>query len=211
MGQIVQILSEKELEIDRINRHLPWDITLWACAEAPYDFRPRFDVLMRHYRYYFESPFSHLDLSSMRRALQLLIGSHDFSLLSKPDGNRPTVATILNGCLTEHKGTLTIDLFGTNFLWKLVRKTVSLLLQIGTGASKLDIITDIISGRDTIPGGIRPAPPECLVLIETVVPIRMKSTKHAKKRIQKHVSSHLRSLERSKTTIAAVNEDYFSS
>ncbi len=211
VGQIVQILSEKELEIDRINRHLPWDITLWACAEAPYDFRPRFDVLMRHYRYYFESPFSHLDLSSMRRALQLLIGSHDFSLLSKPDGNRPTITTILNGCLTEHKGTLTIDLFGTNFLWKLVRKTVSLLLQIGTGASKLDIITDIISGRDTIPGGIRPAPPECLVLIETVVPIRMKSTKHAKKRIQKHVSSHLRSLERSKTTIAAVNEDYFSS
>ncbi|MFX1265775.1 MAG: tRNA pseudouridine(38-40) synthase TruA [Promethearchaeota archaeon] len=211
IGQIVQIVTEKSLDIDRINRHLPWDITLWAYAPAPINFRPRFDALMRHYRYYFDTALSTLDIPPMRRSLQLILGSHNFHQLAKPDGNRPTTATILNACLIEHNGTLVLDLFGTNFLWKLVRKTVSLLQEIGEGKSSPSLTADILSGQSAIPSGIRPAPPENLVLVETVISLRMKPSEFAIKRIHKHIGDHLRFLDRFKLTLAAVNNDYLSS
>lgn len=211
LGQIVQIVTEKELDIDRINRHLPWDITLWAYAPAPSNFNPRFDALMRHYRYYFGSPSVSFDLSSMRHSLQLMLGTHDFHQLAKPDGNRPTTATILNACLTEHNGTIVLELFGTNFLWKLVRKTVSLLQEIGEGNSSPSLITDILSGRSVIPSGIRPAPPENLVLVETAVSTRLKPSEFAIRRIQKHMGDHLKFLDRLRLTLAAVTDDYLSS
>lgn len=211
IGQIVQIITERSLDIDRINRHLPWDITLWAFAPAPRDFRPRFDALMRHYRYYFDTPLSTLDLESMRHSLQLMLGSHNFHQLAKPDRNRPATATILNACLIEHNGTLVLDLFGTNFLWKLVRKTASLLQEIGEGESSPSLMTEILSGQSVIPSGIRPAPPENLVLVETVVSLRMKPSEFAIKRIHKHLSNHLKSLDRYKLTLAAVTNDYLSS
>jgi tRNA pseudouridine38-40 synthase len=211
IGQIVQIITEKSLDIDRINRHLPWDITLWACAPAPRGFQPRFDALMRHYRYYFDSSPSSLDLPAMHRALQLMLGSHDFRVLSKPDGDRPTITTILNACLMERNGVLVLDLFGTNFLWKLIRKTVFLLKEIGTRKSSPSVIPDILSGRNVIPSGIRPAPPESLVLVETVVSIRMKSSEFAVRRIQKHIGGHMNFLDRFRLTLAAVTEDYLSS
>lgn len=211
IGQIVQIVTEKHLDIDRINRHLPWDITLWAYAPAPSNFRPRFDSLMRHYRYYFDTPSSRFDLPPMRHSLQLMLGSHNFHQLAKPDGNRPTTATILNACLIEHNGTLTLDLFGTNFLWKLVRKTASLLQEIGEGGSSPSLIADILSGQSVIPSGIRPAPPENLVLVETVVSLRMKPSEFAIRRIHKHIGEHLRFLDRFKLTLAAVNNHYLSS
>jgi tRNA pseudouridine38-40 synthase len=211
IGQIVQIVSEKRLDIDRINRHLPWDITLWAYAPAPRDFQPRFDALMRHYRYYFDTPPSTFDLLPMQHSLQLMLGTHNFHQLAKPDGDRPTTATILNACLIEHNGTLVLDMFGTNFLWKLVRKTVSLLQEIGRGHSKSSLIADILSGQSVIPSGIRPAPPENLVLVETVVSTRMKPSEYAIKRIQKHMGDHLKSLERFKMTLEAVADDYLSS
>ncbi|MHA2600609.1 MAG: tRNA pseudouridine(38-40) synthase TruA [Candidatus Thorarchaeota archaeon SMTZ1-83] len=210
IGQIVQIVTERPLDIDRINRHLPWDITLWAYAPAPRDFRPRFDALMRHYRYYFDVPSSSFNLSPMRYSLQLMEGSHNFHQLAKPDGNRPTTSTILNACLIEHNGALVLDLFGTNFLWKFVRKTVSLLQEIGEGKSSPSLITDILSGQSVIPSGIRPAPSENLVLVETVVSLRMKPSRFAIKRIHKHIGDHLKFLDRFKLTLTAVANDYLS-
>ena len=103
-----------------------------------------------------------------------------------------------------------LDLFGTNFLWKFVRKTVSLLQEIGEGKSSPSLITDILSGQSVIPSGIRPAPSENLVLVETVVSLRMKPSRFAIKRIHKHIGDHLKFLDRSKLTLTAVANDYLS-
>ncbi|MHA2020516.1 MAG: tRNA pseudouridine(38-40) synthase TruA [Candidatus Thorarchaeota archaeon] len=210
IGQIVLIQTEKKLDIDRVNRHLPSDIALWASTLAPSNFNPRYDVLMRHYRYYFDVDSSDMDLQSMRTAAQLLSGTRDFFLLSKPDGDRPTTTTILNASLLESDDGLTMDIFGTNFLWKLIRKTVSLLLQIGTGVMNIQTFSNHLNGHDIIPGGIEPAPPECLVLVETAIPIRMNTSRYALSRIQKQLSAHLNYLKRSRRTLSAISDDYFS-
>ncbi|MHA1925686.1 MAG: hypothetical protein ACW974_07200, partial [Candidatus Thorarchaeota archaeon] len=209
-GQIVMIKTEKKLDIDRVNRYLPSDIALWASTIAPFNFNPRYNVLMRHYRYFFDIASSDVDLQSMRAAAQLLSGTRDFSLLSKPDGDRPTTTTILNASLLESDDGLTMDIFGTNFLWKLIRKTVSLLVQIGTGIMGMQTLSNHLNGHDIIPGGIEPAPAECLVLVETAIPIRMNTSKYALSRIKKQLSSHLSYLRRSRRTLSAISDDYFS-
>ena len=209
IGQIVMISGEKRLEIDRVNRYLPTDIALWAYAIAPPNFNPRYDVLMRHYRYYFDTALSDVSLQKMRTAIQLLSGTRDFSYLSKPDGDRPTTTTIINASLLKSDDGIILDIFGTNFLWKLIRKTVSLLEQIGTGAMDIQTFSDHLNGHSTIPGGIEPAPPECLVLMETAVPIRMTTSKYAISRVQKQLRVHLNYLKRSRRTLSALSDDFF--
>ncbi|MFW9886724.1 MAG: tRNA pseudouridine(38-40) synthase TruA [Candidatus Thorarchaeota archaeon] len=209
IGQIVMISGEKKLEIDRVNKYLPPDIALWAYAIIPPNFNPRYDVLMRHYRYYSNTTPSDVGLQKMRTALQLLSGTHDFSHISKPDRDRPTTTTIINASLLKSGDGITLDIFGTNFVWKLIRKTVSLLEQIGAGTMNIQTFSDHLNGYSIIPGGIEPAPPECLVLVETAIPIRMTISKYAISRVRKQLRVYMNYLKRSRRTLTAISNDFF--
>ena len=210
IGQIGLITSKTELNLDRINTHLPDDIILWAFTPVPEGFSPRHDILMRHYRYYLDKSNLQLDLSSIRKAVQILIGSQDFLLLSKPELNRDTNTTILNIYVKEKNAYLVIDFFGTRFLWKLVRKIITLLKMIGSRVYSPSVINDLLKKQDVIQGGIEPAPPECLFLIESVVPFKMRKNKYAISKIRKHLRNQIELLDRHIKTFSAVNEDFFS-
>ena len=101
IGQLVMITTERNFSIDKINRYLPDDIIMWASIEAPLNFTPRYDVLMRHYRYYLDKDWTGFDLSAVKKAASLLAGSYDFNQLAKPDGDRSTITTILNISIHE--------------------------------------------------------------------------------------------------------------
>ncbi|MFX0106703.1 MAG: tRNA pseudouridine(38-40) synthase TruA [Candidatus Hodarchaeota archaeon] len=208
-GQVVQIHMNRTIRIDEINDYLPDDIILWAHAPIRNDFRPRFDALMRHYRYFFYDIQENPDIRSMRLALQDIIGSHDFSSLAKPDGDRPTTTTIINASLSKIDNTLHMDMFGTNFLWKLVRKTATLLIKIGQGELNHKIIKHILETKEVLPSGVMPAAPEALVLMETVVPIQFNTSKHALRRIQNHLNNRIKYLGRFHHTLSSFS-DYFS-
>ena len=209
IGQLVMITTEKQFNIDKINRHLPDDIILWASTKAPPNFVPRYDVLMRHYRYYLDKSWANLNLEVVKKTAALLIGSNDFSQLAKPDAGRNTITTILNISIHDYNGTYFLDIFGTRFLWKLVRKIVTLLTEIGNEGIKPGVINDILSGQKAIPSGIQPAPPENLVLVETIVPFKMKTSKYAIRMIRKQLSEQLEQFRRSIRTVDNVI-DYFS-
>ncbi|MHA2396020.1 MAG: tRNA pseudouridine(38-40) synthase TruA [Candidatus Thorarchaeota archaeon] len=209
IGQLVMITTDQQFSIDKINRHLPDDIILWASTEAPPKFVPRYDVLMRHYRYYLDTSWTTLNLEVVKKAITLLIGSNDFSQLAKPDAGRNTITTILNISIHDYNGTYYLDIFGTRFLWKLVRKMVTLLTEIGTGRINIEVIDDILSGQKVLPSGIQPAPPENLVLVETVVPFEMKTSKYAIRIIRKQLNDQLEQYRRSIRTVNSVI-DYFS-
>jgi tRNA pseudouridine38-40 synthase len=209
IGQLVMIATEKQFNIDKINRHLPDDIILWASAEAPSNFVPRYDVLMRHYRYYLDESWNNYNLEVIKKAAVLLIGSNDFSQLAKPDAGRNTITTILNISIHEYNSTYFLDIIGTRFLWKLVRKIVALLAEIGTERINIEDIDDILAGQKTIASGIQPAPPENLVLMETIVPIKMEISKYAIRMIRKQLSDQLEQYRRSIRTVRNVI-DYFS-
>ena len=208
IGQIVLIKTDKRFNVDGVNKHLPDDIRLWAHARAPENFKPRYSILMRHYRYYLDTTELNLDLSLMKQATQLLTGSHNFSLLSKPDGNRGTSATILNMSLRAANGVLLIDVFGISFLWKLVRKIVSLLIRIGNGELQLNVVRKLLEQTNVLPGGINPSPPESLVLLDVIMPIRMNVSKHGRRRMQKELARRLGYLHRSTMILSALTERF---
>jgi tRNA pseudouridine38-40 synthase len=211
IGQLVMITTEKPFNIDKINRHLPDDIILWAFAEAPPTFVPRYSALMRHYRYYLDKTWNKMDLTAVKETISVLIGSNDFRQISKPDAGRntTTTTTLLNVSIQSHNDILFLDIFGTRFLWKLVRKMVTLLSEVGLGRIKPEEINHILLGQKVLPSGLQPAPPENLVLLETVIPIRMKTSKYAIRIIKNQLNDQLELYRRSIRTVNSVI-DYFS-
>ncbi|KXH76715.1 MAG: hypothetical protein AM326_02165 [Candidatus Thorarchaeota archaeon SMTZ-45] len=209
IGQLAMIITENQFNIDKINRYLPDDIILWASTKAPPNFSPRHSVLMRHYRYYLDKSWTDLNLEISKKAAALLIGSNDFFELAKPDGGRNTTTTILNISISFHNNGYFLDIFGTRFLWKLVRKIVTLLTEIGAERIKLESIENILSGHQVFKSGIQPAPPENLVLMETIVPVQMKPSKYAIRLIQKQLYNQLEQYRRSIRTVSNVI-DHFS-
>lgn len=209
IGQLVMIITEKQFNIDKINRYLPDDIILWASTEAPPNFTPRYDVLMRHYRYYLDKSWDNLNLEAVKEAASLLIGSNDFRQLAKPDAGRNTSTTILNIAIHNHNETHFLDIFGTRFLWKLIRKMVTLLAEIGAERIKLDAVKKILSGKKVLASGIQPAPPENLVLVETIVSCRMKTSKNGIRIIRTQLREQLEQYKRSTRTIDNII-DHFS-
>lgn len=188
LGQLIYLACEKPLNLDKINSYLPDDIILWAYAETSPRFNPRYDILSRHYRYYLSTIGTNLHLERIRKAASYLIGTHDYRFLSKPDNGRNTIATLLGLSVIPQESKLVIDVYGISFLWKLVRKIVTLLVLIGAGHHPPEIVHKLLEGGEVVPGGIEPAPSEGLVLIEAIVPYRFKSSKNAIARIRKKIA-----------------------
>lgn len=209
LGQLVLIETDMPIDLNRINEFLPEDIVLWATANVADGFKPRYDVLMRHYRYYMPLNETDIDLISMRKAVEFLIGSHDFSNFSKPDGDRETTTTILNVHFQIHQNICVFDIFGTNFLWKLVRKMITLLLEIGAKKYDYTIAKDLIENKRGIKGGITPAPPEGLILIEAAVPFRFEPCKYAIRRIRKEISERSDFMSRMSASLTSLTNDFF--
>jgi tRNA pseudouridine38-40 synthase len=166
---------------------------------------------MRHYRYYLDATDLELDTISMAIAAQCLVGTHDFKLLSKRDGNRSSKATLLNASISESGGIIALDIYGTSFLWKLVRKIVSLLLHVGRNELSPELVREVLQKHDAIRGGIRPAAAECLVLMEAVVPLRMNLSKLALRRVRKSIDTRLSFFVRSARVMSALSDDFPSS
>jgi tRNA pseudouridine38-40 synthase len=211
LGQIVMITTDKRLSVDGINKHLPDDIVLWARIHAPDGFRPRSGALMRHYRYFLDETWNEINRNRIKEAISLVEGSNDFNFLSKPDERRNTITTVLNVSIGEVSNFKFLDVYGTSFLWKFVRKVVTLLTAIGKEQVKPETVLEILTGsKKTIRGGIEPAPPENLVLMETIVPFRFIISKYAIRRIQTYLSNRREFLQRSTLSLIGIT-DYFSS
>ena len=82
--------------------------------------------------------------------------------------------------------------------------------MIGTGGYSPDVIKDLLDKHDVIQGGIEPAPPECLFLVESAVSFKMRTSKYALSKIRKHLRNQMEILDRHFKTFSAVTEDFFS-
>ncbi len=202
IGQIALIDTTESIDIEGINRHLPPDMCIWAVSRAPDEFDPRRDVLMRHYRYVLDA--HQIDVRLVQEAAQVLTGYHNYRYLSKPDGDRPTTTTLLSVGVTQTDGLIVIDVFGTSFLWKLVRKAVTLLSRTANREFTMAEVKEIVDGRFHPQGGIAPAPPEALFLVESIVPIRLRPSKRAVKRVIKTMASRVSFLRRSSQALSVI-------
>jgi tRNA pseudouridine38-40 synthase len=142
------------------NGELPAAVRAWASADVADDFHATHDAAERTYRHHLYAP--ELDRERAAAVLARLCGRHDFHNLT-PD-ERGTVRT-LDGSVVREGPFLVVTLRSGGFARELVRRVVSLVRDVASGASDPDRV-DRVLAADPLDGprGVAPAPPTPLVL-----------------------------------------------
>ncbi|XP_053687885.1 tRNA pseudouridine(38/39) synthase [Sabethes cyaneus] len=155
---------EKQLEPESItaelnycqllNRVLPQDIRCiaWMPMVNPV-YSARFDCNSRTYRYFF--PRGELDVPAMQQASHFLVGLHDFRNLCKMDVGNGVVtymrkvydASIKESRRDGEQGNydmLFFELRGKAFLWHQVRCIMAILILVGQGKEKPNVVKELL-------------------------------------------------------------------
>ena len=160
LAQTVAFRAPEWLVPRAFNAELPESIRAWAWTDVPADFHATHDAEWREYRYFLFAP--DLDDDRARAALDGLRGEHDFWNLT-PDDER-TVRR-LRGDLSRDGPYLVLTLRSAGFARELVRRIVSLIRAVGSGAAQPSKVERVLGpNRIEGPEGVPPAPPHPLFL-----------------------------------------------
>jgi tRNA pseudouridine38-40 synthase len=150
-AQVAHLRSHKahdpQLLARKLNDLLPHDISVLDAVRARDNFHARHDAKSRVYLYQiatrrtaFAKPFvwwikDRLDFEAMQRAATALAGRHDFSAFSdkrlKEDESR--IVVVERAELVRNGDLILFRIAASHFLWKMVRKVTSFLVEVGRG------------------------------------------------------------------------------
>jgi tRNA pseudouridine38-40 synthase len=129
-----------------INDRLPADINIREVLEVPARFHARHSAEERFYLYQiaarrtaFGKPFvwwvkDRLDVAAMHDAADFLFGRHDFSAFcEKREKPSSTIVDVTHCDLCSQGDLILLRLGASHFLWKMVRRIVGILVEIGRG------------------------------------------------------------------------------
>jgi tRNA pseudouridine38-40 synthase len=130
----------------RINDALPADINILDVMTAPRRFHARHDAVARSYLYQvtrrrsaFAKPYlwwvkDPLALDDMRAAAAFFSGLQDFrSFTDDEPGEKSTRVLVERLEIAEWGMLILIRIVGSHFLWKMVRRLVGVLVEVGRG------------------------------------------------------------------------------
>lgn len=183
--QVANFSTESRLDINNIQRGLnsmlPPDIAVKEISEAEQDFHARYSAKSKIYRYVilnqrFPSPLYHnfswfipfkLDIKEMKKAVQCLIGKHDFSSFkaSRCNSNNPIREVYSISLDRDSKGFIIFEIEATAFLKQMVRNIVGTLADVGKGKIGVSEFEEILKAKDRKKAGIT-APPQGLFLVK---------------------------------------------
>jgi tRNA pseudouridine38-40 synthase len=162
-----------------INDRLPADVHLLALDLAPPNFHARHDARLRTYRYRisrrrtaFGKPYvfwvkDRLDAGAMREAAALLPGRHDFgSFADNPEGHDSTLVHVDRAEVetpVELPDLILFRIAASHYLWRMVRRLVGTLIEVGTGRLAPARVADLLKTRSADPAKWT-APPSGLFL-----------------------------------------------
>ena len=131
----------------RINDALPSDINILRIDRVRHRFHARHDAVARRYVYQiarrrtaFAKPLvwwvkDDLDDGAMRRTALAFVGMHDFRAFSDDDPEEKSTRVLLEAFDLHEDGDLILmHIEGSHFLWKMVRRLVGVLVEVGRGA-----------------------------------------------------------------------------
>ena len=129
-----------------INGLLPHDINLLSLRGAPPAFHARHDATSRFYLYQistrrtaFGKPYvwwvrDQLDARRMAAACAMTVGRHDFrSFCESPETQASTIVHVEEARLFERGELILFRIGASHFLWKMVRRVVGALVEVGRG------------------------------------------------------------------------------
>ncbi len=149
-NQVAHLECQTELSADemkfKLNDILPFGINILEIEKADDRFHARHTAKSRQYIYKIskrKNPFERkhswyikekLDIEKMVTASKELIGLHDFiSFSDKPKEEKSTKVEIENIKIFETEDFIIIKIKATHFLWKMVRRMVGVLAEVGKG------------------------------------------------------------------------------
>jgi tRNA pseudouridine38-40 synthase len=157
-GQVAHLRMKKPADplglTRKMNDLLPHDINILDAARASDRFHARHDAVSRVYLYQistrrtaFAKPFvwwikDRLDFEAMRAAAQAITGRHDFSAFSdrrlKEEDSR---IVVVDSCeVGRAEDLILIRIAASHFLWKMVRKLVAFIVEVGRGEMPADAL-----------------------------------------------------------------------
>lgn len=145
-----------------LNAVLSTDVAILEMGLAPEGFHPRFSALSRTYRYTvlnqpWRSPLARratwhvaqkLELDRMIQASRHLVGCHDFSAFGSPPQGENAVRTVHRAEWRRRGILLTFDIEANAFLYRMVRKIVGALVQVGWGQVSANGFKVILQSQD---------------------------------------------------------------
>ena len=191
---------------DAVNELLPHDIHVLAVTPAPERFHARHAAVSRSYVYQVatrRTAFAKryvwwvkrpLDAGRMARAAAHLPGRHDFALFcERPAEQTSTLVVVERAEIARAEGLILVRLAASHFLWRMVRRIVGTLVEIGTGRLEPEDLDALLRGEPVRGNAGTPAewtaPPSGLFLervlypgdaplsaLEPLVPVRLEPT-----------------------------------
>jgi tRNA pseudouridine38-40 synthase len=180
LGQVAHLDLETRLApvplIQSLNDQLPADIHILLAEKVPRAFHARHDARSRSYLYQisrrrtaFAKPFvwwikDPLDVARMRQAAPYFEGMNDFRAFTDTDPEEGSTRVLLDGIEIAEEGALIlIRIRGSHFLWKMVRRIVGVLAEVGRGAIVPRDVTRLLAEDSGVPARLT-APPSGLFL-----------------------------------------------
>ena len=166
----------------RLNDELPSDINIFSVEPAARRFHARHDAVARRYIYqvarrrtafaksyvwWVKDP---LDVARMRAAAGAFVGMRDFQSFAERDDShdadapeKSTLVLVDRLEILEDGDLVVFGVEGSHFLWKMVRRMVGVLVEIGRGALDVDAAARFLTDKSSAPARLT-APPSGLFL-----------------------------------------------
>jgi tRNA pseudouridine38-40 synthase len=180
LHQVAHLETEARLEPETLrqalNDELPADINVLAVSRAPHRFHARHAAVARAYLYQISrrrtalaKPFvwwvrDGLSVQRMREAAVLLQGFHDFRSFTDADPEDASTKVHLEAVeVAEAEELLLVRVLGSHFLWKMARRMVGVLAEVGRGAMAPHEVARLLREPSEAPAALT-APPSGLFL-----------------------------------------------
>jgi tRNA pseudouridine38-40 synthase len=164
----------------RVNDELPADINVLSAIVVPHRFHARHHAVSRRYLYQISrrrTAFAKayvwwvkepLDVQRMRLGAQAFVGMRDFRAFTPgvPDDEdlAPSTLVLVEQLeIVEDGDLILIGIEGSHFLWKMVRRVVGVLVEIGRGGLEANAAVRLMTGDSQTPARLT-APPSGLFL-----------------------------------------------
>lgn len=170
-----------------LHAYLPDDIRVQSASSCAVGYNPRFDSAGKIYRYLVQTGEAKNpllrnrawqlgsrmlpDVTRMRAAAQLLVGTHDYRAFRQSDDARENSARtiwrldVLEGSAAD-PSLITIEVYGTAFMKNMVRILAGTLIDVGVGRIPLERVPQMLGPNAVRERAGQTAPAQGLTLVE---------------------------------------------
>jgi len=176
------VLQDFQGLVEKLNRVLPSDISVYKIVPVRADAHSRFDALSRTYRYYLvdrKDPFfgmyawryhGNLDFEKMNEAASCLFRYTDFTSFSKLHTDVKTNnCRIMKACWKKENDLWVFEIKADRFLRNMVRAIVGTLYDVGRGRLSVGDFCRVIEDKNRCKAGTS-APGNALFLVNIEYP-----------------------------------------